>query len=217
VAAHALVLALALAGDPNSGELPHWTEVPEASEPPKAKVPSDGSGMMTLGTLLLVSGSIVGTSAVVLAAEPELSPTSFTGMYGMLAGVQLGAGTVFLTLGLVVRKQFERKPAIPGAPRTGGGMLLGGLGLMLGGTGYAALAIVDIGSDICPGGSCRPIRPIGAPIQLGFSIASALVGTGLFAAGVRRRAGYLRWDAARLRPVASGGPGGFQVGIMGRF
>lgn len=217
-------LILVLAGAPTPDELPHWSEAPQApepSEPPKAKVPSDGSGSIALGSLLLVSGGVAAITAVVLAAEPDLSPTSSPGLPAMAAGVQLATGTVFLTLGLVIRRQFRSKPAIPGAPRTGGGMLLGGLGLMVGGTAYAAHALVDMTTEICvaDAAECQAIRPIGSRVELGFALASMAVGTGLFAVGVRRRVGYLRWEEQRLRlqPAISFSPGSLQLGITGQF
>lgn len=226
-----LVLALALgpaAGEPpppsGPGELPHWRSVPPApSEPPKPpKVPSDGSGLITLGGVALGTGGVLGLMSIGLTVANEPRTRSGREIAAFVSPFGLGAGTVLLSLGLVVRRQFRASEAgaIPDAPRTGGGMLLGGLGLMLGGTAFAAQAGVDLSTVTCSGaGGCYATRPIGAPIQLGCGLAAVAVGSGLLIGGVRRRAAYRSWalERAKLQPVVNVGPSAAVFGLAGRF
>jgi hypothetical protein len=129
---------------------------------------------------------------------------------------------VLLTLGLVVRRQFRRSAAgnIVDAPRIGSGMLLGGLGLIVGGTVAGAQAIGDITILVCSGSmGCQQRRPIGAPIQLGLALASMAVGTGLVVGGVKRRLGYKQWmlKRAQLQPSFGIGLTSLTIGLAGRF
>jgi hypothetical protein len=227
-----LALALALSPEPatasaqgESGELPHWQSVPEPPPKPSAKppsVPKDGAGLITLGSFFLGGGATLGFTSVGLTLANDPSTRTAREVSGIASGISLGSAAVLLTLGLVVRQQFRNSPAgnIPDAPRPGGGMLLGGLGLILGGTIFAAHAIVDMSILTCSGSrGCYRTRPIGAPVQLGLALGSMVVGTGLLIGGVQRRKGYQRWarQRAQLQPSLGMGPTSFTIGLSGRF
>src|SRR5262245_32961883 len=92
----ALALALVLGPEPTTSELPHWRSVPPPSPEPKSKrpqVPSDGNGMITLGSILLATGATLGASAVGMTiAEPDVlleTPrdiAAVSGIVGMAGG-----------------------------------------------------------------------------------------------------------------------------------
>ena len=107
-----LVFALTLgpAPEPAAGELPHWRSAPEPpSERPSArplpKVPSDGSGMITLGSLLLGTGGTLGLMSIGLTVANEPNTRSGRETAAFVSAAGLGAGTVFMTLGLVIRQR----------------------------------------------------------------------------------------------------------------
>jgi hypothetical protein len=207
------------------GELTHWRNAPEpVPEPPAepAKVPSDGAGLITLGSILLGTGASVGVTSVGLTVANDRDTRNLREIGGIASAVGLGGGAVLLTLGLVVRQQFRRSAAgnIADAPRIGSGMLFGGLGLLVGGTAATAQAIGDITILVCTGSlGCQQRRPIGAPIQLGLALASMAVGTGLVVGGVKRRLGYKQWalQRAQLQPSFGIGPTSFTLALAGRF
>jgi hypothetical protein len=227
-----LALALALSPEPattsaprESGELPHWQSVPEPPPTPSAKppaVPNDGAGLITLGSILLGTGATLGATSLGLTLANDPKSRSARELGGIASAASLGTGALLLTLGLVVRRQFRRSPAgnIPDAPRPGGGMLLGGLGLIAGGIFFTAQASIDMATTTCSGSlGCYQTRPIGAPIQLGLALGSIVAGTGLLVVGVQRRQGYQRWarQRAQLQPSLGMGPTSFTLGLSGRF
>lgn len=228
----ALAFALALGPEPEvastpsqSGELPHWQSVP--SPPPKRKaeepqVPVDGNGMLAFGSVLLGTGATLGAISLGLTiAGVDFDAKTRRDMAGVAGIIGLGSGAILLTLGLVTRGQFRRSAAgqIPDAPRTGNGMLLGGVGLIALGTGFGIHAIVDMVVLTCSSSGCAASRPIGAPVQLGLALGGIAVGAGLAAGGVWRRHGYERWarGRAQLQPSFNATPTSMSFGIAGRF
>lgn len=240
LASLALVLALGpearVEGPAPAHELPSWRELPEpapairpapAAKPPSPPstqlVPSDGAGLITLGGILLATGATLGVTAIVQATVGD--PRTTSNIAAIMTGPVLGAGIVTTSLGLVVRRQFRASPtaAIPDAPRIGSGMLLGGIGLIAGGTAFSAHALVDLTTELCSHDGatweCRDIRPIGAPIQLGIALAGVVVGTGLVIPGVRQRLTYRKWAKQRLQlqPSAGASRTSLSLGLAGRF
>lgn len=227
-----LVLALALGPEPATantpppptGELPHWQSAPPP--PPKRsserpKVPVDGHGLITFGSILLGTGAALGfTSVGITIADEHLrnrTPRDATAISGVIGMV---GGGLLVTLGLISRGHFRLNPAnhYPEAPHTGNGMLLGGIGLLALGTGFTVHAVVDM-TDTCESPGCDPERPIGAPVQLGFALSGIAIGTGLVFGGVKRRLGYERWakQRAQLQPTFAVAPTSFVIGLAGRF
>lgn len=224
----ALTLApeAATASEPHEpDELPHWRNALEPppeqpAQPPK--VPSTGAGLITLGSVLLGTGATYGLTSVALTLDNDPRRRSARETGAVASGVSLGAGALLLTLGLVVRRQFRHSAAgnIEGAPRTGGGMLVGGLGLIVGGAAFTAHAVVDLSTFTCSGTlGCYRARPIGSPIELGLALAGIAVGSGLVVGGMKRRLGYQRWalQRAQLQPTFTMGPTSFTLGLAGRF
>lgn len=221
-----LVLALALGPEPatapQSDELPHWNSAPapapeHPAEPKPPKVPSDGVGMITLGSVLFGTSAALGLTSVGLKLANDPATRTGREATAVASGGVFGVGVVMLTLGLVVRRQFQRSPVgkIPDAPRTGNGMLFGGFTLLAAGTVFAIQAGVDMSIVECTAMGCHQTRPIGAPVQLGVSLAGMAVGTGLVFGGVKRRLGYQKW--AQLQPSIDVGPTSFMIGVAGRF
>jgi hypothetical protein len=229
----ALALALAPPATPESPELPSWRELPETEPPeprPEARpeppprqqlVPSNGAGLLTLGSMLLGTGATLGITAIVQTSLDDPRTRSGRELAAVMTGPLMGAGIVTTVLGLVIRRQFRASPAaaIRDAPRTGNGMLLGGIGLLLGGTAFAAEALVDLNTLECSDTGCFAVRPIGAPLQLGLALAGVAVGTGLVVPGVRRRLAYRTWAKQRLelQPRVGASATSLSFGLVGRF
>jgi hypothetical protein len=189
--------------------------------PERAKVPVDGHGLITFGSISFGTGVALGSTSIVITMTDghlrNRTPRDATAIAGITG---MAGGGILMLLGLISRQHFRQNPAnhYPEAPHTGNGMLLGGIGLLALGTGFTLHAVVDM-TDTCFSPGCDPERPIGAPVQLGFALSGIAVGTGLMIGGVKRRLGYERWakQRAQLRPTFAVVPTSFVIGLAGRF
>jgi hypothetical protein len=185
-------------------------------------MPKTGAGLIALGSLLLGGGTTIGATAGGLASCDDCD--SSKAAEGRRAGLaifssfSLGTGTALLAIGLVMRRQFRASPAaaIPDAPRTGVGMQLVGLGLMVVGSGFATFGLLGFERSCW---NCESFYTRTATLSL--SLASVTVGSGLMIGGAARRGNYKAWASGRaahtIVPSFSIGPNGVHFGIAGRF
>jgi hypothetical protein len=229
-------LVLALAGTPEptgasepsppsepspTAELPSWRSLPEpAAEPKRIKVPTDGSGMITAGSLLITAGAAMGIAAIPDAIEPGYQAEQ---VLGIAAAAMMSSGTVVLVIGTAIRRSFRKSPAaaIPDAPRTGSGMQLGGLVLLAGGGLGTLAAVANFSTSSCDAAGCYSYTNASAATGLACGLTSAVVGSGLLIAGSLRKRNYRRWAQSRrtstIQPTFVGGRTGVQLGLAGRF
>jgi hypothetical protein len=187
-------------------------------------VPNTGVGLISLGGVLLGGGATLGATAIGFAAcdDCDSSVAAEGRRFGlaMVGAFSIGAGTTMLAIGLVSRRQFRTSPAaaIPNAPRTGAGMQLAGLGLMVVGSGFATFGLLGFAGS-CQ--HCGSFHTQAATLSLTLGLASATVGSGLMIGGAARRGKYKAWAKNRaahtIAPTLSVGPNGVHFGIAGQF
>lgn len=227
-----LVLALVGAPDPAeptqpppATEIPSWRSAPEPSQPPEPEpkptrvpLPNDGSGVITLGSMMIVGGSAMTAISIGHAFVPGPQGEVIVASHGALA---LTAGTIMLAVGIMTRTKHRN--SIPDAPRSGSGMQLGGLALLASGGIATIFSGIDLGTVVCAGTECYPYRPLTAQIGLGCGLGGVVVGSGLLIAGSLRKRKYRRWAESRLpsasaiQPTFVAGRTGIQLGLAGRF